>query len=115
MLTKMLSKVAEKTHSPKLAAIAISAKLDNFGKVKETLSKMVDDLTKEKEDEIALKDWCVDEIRKNERTTELTDRTKEGLNSKIEDLTGTIDTLVAEIVELKAQIAEMQVQLKKAS
>merc|ERR1719487_413391 len=112
MLTKMLSKVAEKTHSPKLAAIAISAKLDNFGKVKETLEKMVNDLTKEKEDEIALKDWCNDGIRKNERTTEMTDRTKEGQWAHIEDLTNTIDTLTKEIDGLNGQIAEMQVQMK---
>ena len=81
--------------------------------MKETLEKMIADLTKEKEDEIALKDWCYDEIRKNERTTEMTDRTKEGLVSKIDDLTSTIDTLAKGIAEQEANIAEMQVQLKR--
>merc|ERR1719487_1795199 len=105
MLTKMLSKVAEKTHSPKLAAIATSARLDAFGKVKDTLEKMVNDLTKEKEDEIALKDFCNTEIRKNERTTEMTDRKKEGQYAHITDLENIIETLTKEIDGQKANIA----------
>merc|ERR1719161_3027516 len=108
-------KVLAKTHNPKLSAIATSVKLDNFGKVKDTLDKMITDLTKEKEDEIALKDWCYDEIRKNERTTEMTDRTKEGLVAKIDDLSTTIDELTKAIKGLNDDIAEMQVQLKRAS
>jgi hypothetical protein len=100
---------------PKLAALATHVKLAAFGKVKDTLEKMITDLTKEKEDEIALKDWCYDEIRKNERTTEMTDRTKEGLVAKIDDLANTIDTLTKEIAGLNADIAENQVQLKRAS
>ena len=106
-------KVPTKARNPKISALATTVRLDNFGKVKETLEKMIADLTKEKEDEIALKDWCYDEIRKNERTTEMTDRTKEGLVSKIDDLTSTIDTLAKGIAELEANIAEMQVQLKR--
>jgi len=108
-------KVLAKVQNPKIAALATHVRLAAFGKVKETLSKMIADLTKEKEDEIALKDWCYDEIRKNERTTEMTDRTKEGLVAKIDDLANTIDTLTKEIDGLKADIAEMQVQLKRAS
>jgi len=110
-----VAKVLLATHKPKLAAIATAVKLDNFGKVKDTLDKMITDLTKEKEDEIALKDWCYDEIRKNERTTEMTDRTKEGLVAKIDDLSTTIDELTKAIKGLNDDIAEMQVQLKRAS
>merc|ERR1719399_1197597 len=112
---RAVMKVLAKTHNPKLSAIASSVKLDNFGKVKDTLDKMITDLTKEKEDEIALKDWCYDEIRKNERTTEMTDRTKEGLAAKIDDLANTIESLTKAIEGLKADIVEMQVQLKRAS
>jgi len=112
---RAVMQVLAKTHNPKLSAIATSVKLDNFGKVKDTLDKMITDLTKEKEDEIALKDWCYDEIRKNERTTEMTDRTKEGLAAKIDDLANTIESLTKAIEGLKADIVEMQVQLKRAS
>merc|ERR1719487_1990867 len=98
-------KVLAQAQKPKLSALATTVRLDNFGKVKETLEKMIADLTKEKEDEIALKDWCYDEIRKNERTTEMTDRTKEGLVSKIDDLANTIDRLTKGIAGLNADIA----------
>merc|ERR1719353_2293028 len=90
--------------NPKLAAVATAMKLDGFTKVKATIDKMISDLSKEKEDEILLKDWCIDEIQKNERTTEMTDRTKEGWVAKIEDLASTIDTLTKEIEELKARL-----------
>ena len=108
-------KVLVNTQNPKLAALSTTVRLAAFGKVKDTLNKMITDLTKEKEDEIALKDWCYDEIRKNERTTEMTDRTKEGLVAKIADLTDTIDKLTKQIAGLNADIAENQVQLKRAS
>merc|ERR1719331_2934323 len=114
-VVKVLANVAKKTLNPKLSALAVSAKLDAFGTVKKTIDKMVADLTKEKEDEIALKDWCIDELHANEKTTELTDRVKERLAAKIADLTEDIDTLTAEINQLNADIAEMQVQLKRAS
>merc|ERR1719454_2652976 len=114
-VVKVLASVAKKTLNPKLSALAVSAKLDAFGTVKKTIDKMVADLTKEKEDEIALKDWCIDELHANEKTTELTDRVKERLAAKIADLTEDIDTLAAEIKQLNADIAEMQVQLKRAS
>merc|ERR1719478_523122 len=114
-VVKVLSSVAKKTLNPKISALAVSAKLDAFGTVKKTIDKMVADLTKEKEDEIALKDWCIDELHANEKTTELTDRVKERLAAKIADLTEDIDTLAAEIKQLNADIAEMQVQLKRAS
>ena len=84
--------VLSSAHNPKLSALSTMVKLAQFEKVKETLNKMITDLTQEKEDEIALKDWCYDEIRKNERTTEMTDRTKEGWVAKIDDLAKTIDT-----------------------
>merc|ERR550514_2464115 len=114
-VVKVLASVAKKTLNPKLSALLVRVKLDAFGTVKKTIDKMVADLTKEKEDEIALKDWCIDELHANEKTTELTDRVKERLAAKIPDLTEDIDTLTAEINQLNADIAEMQVQLKRAS
>ena len=45
---RAVMQVLAKTHNPKLSAIATSVKLDNFGKVKDTLDKMITDLTKEK-------------------------------------------------------------------
>jgi len=97
-----------------MAELATSVKLDAFVRVKKAIDDMVAQLMKEKEDEIKHKDWCVDEMNTNERTTEMKNRDKDDLTAKIEDLTSTIDTLTTEIETLKSEIAEMQVQLKRA-
>merc|ERR1719210_1528632 len=70
---------------------------------------MVAQLTKEKEDEIKHKDFCVDEFNTNQLETE-----KKDLIAKIEDLEMTIKALTDAIAKLKAEIAEMQVQMKRA-
>merc|ERR1719262_1161822 len=75
---------------------------------------MIAQLTKEKEDEIKHKDFCVDEFNTAQLETERKDREKADLEAKIEDLTLTIKTLTEEIEQLKAEIAEMQLQLKRA-
>merc|ERR1719247_1781045 len=64
--------------------------------------------------EVKKKDYCVDEIQANERTTEQKTRDRDDLTAKIDDLTSTIDQLTQEIETLKAEIAEAQRQLKHA-
>merc|ERR1719262_469722 len=111
---QLLKAAAQKFKNPRMAQLATAVKLDAFVKVKKAIDDMVAQLMKEKEDEIKHKDWCVDEMNTNERTTEMKNRDKDDLNAKIEDLTNTIDTLTKAIETLKAEIAEMQVQLKRA-
>merc|ERR1719473_446258 len=110
----VLSAAAAKFMNPRLSQLATAIRLDAFTKVKKAIDDMVAQLMKEKEDEIKHKDWCVDEMNTNERTTEMKNRDKDDLNAKIEDLTNTIDQLTKAIETLKAEIAEMQVQLKRA-
>merc|ERR1719262_807649 len=110
----VLSAAARKFQNPRLSQLAVAVRLDAFVKVKKAIDDMVAQLMKEKEDEIKHKDWCVDEMNTNERTTEMKNRDKDDLNAKIEDLTNTIDMLTKAIETLKAEIAEMQVQLKRA-
>jgi len=89
-------------------------RLDAFTRVKKAIDDMVSQLTKEKEDEIKHKDFCVDEFNTNELQTEKKDRQKQDLTAKIEDLEMTIKQLTEAIDTLKGEIAEMQVQLKRA-
>merc|ERR1719421_550490 len=96
-VAELLRATAKKVQDPKLSTLAMHARLDAFGKVKESLEAMITKLEKEKEDEIAHKDWCIDEMNTNERNTELKDRDKEWTVAKIEDLTSTIDTLTTNI------------------
>merc|ERR1719506_2085071 len=75
-LVKELKATAELTRDPRLSTLAMRARIDAFGKVKESLQGMIDNLLKEKEDEIKHKDFCVDSMNTNERTTENKQRDK---------------------------------------
>merc|ERR1719413_93495 len=112
--SKLLSAVAQKVQSPRLATLAVRVRLDAFTRVKKAIDDMVAQLLKEKEDEIKHKDFCVDEFNTNEMQTEKKERDKKDLIAKIEDLELTIKQLTEAIETLKSEIAEMQVQLKRA-
>merc|ERR1719162_1464761 len=112
--SKLLSAVAHKLQNPRLATLAMRVKLDAFTRVKKAIDDMVAQLTKEKEDEIKHKDFCVDEFNTNELQTEKKERAKSDLSAKIDDLEGTIAALTKAIDQLKSEIAEMQVQMKRA-
>merc|ERR1719182_158428 len=112
--SKLLSNVAHKNQSPRLATLAVRVRLDAFTRVKKAIDDMVAQLLKEKEDEIKHKDFCVEEFNTNELQTEKKEREKADLIAKIEDLEMTIKQLTEAIDKLKAEIAEMQVQLKRA-
>jgi predicted nucleic acid-binding Zn-ribbon protein len=110
----MLSAVARKISSPRLAALATQVRLDAFTRVKKAIDDMIAQLLIEKADEIKHKDFCVDEFNKNQLQTEKKEREKEDLIAKIADLEATISKLTTDIDGLKSEIAEMQVQMKRA-
>merc|ERR1719265_1691732 len=111
---KLLSEVGTRLHNPRMTALATKVRLDAFTKVKKAIDDMVAELTKQKEDEIKHRDFCVSGMNENEKQTESTDRDKTDIESHIEDLTMTIDTISKELETLNAEIAELQVQLKRA-
>merc|ERR1711953_1545691 len=110
----LLSAVAHKLASPRLATLAVKVRLDAFERVKKSIDDMVAALLKEKADEIKHKDFCVDEFNKNQLETEKKERQKADEIAKIEDLEMQIDGLNKAINTLKSEIAEMQVQMKRA-
>jgi len=110
----VLSKVAHRVHSPRLATLAVQVRLDAFTRVKKAIDDMIAQLLTEKADEIKHKDFCVDEFNTNQLQTEKKERENQDLTAKIEDLEMTIQQLADAIATLKAEIAEMQVQLKRA-
>merc|ERR1719375_1745603 len=109
-----LMEMAKRTGDPRLSTLAQRAKLDAFAKVKKSIQDMVDNLVKEKEDEIKHKDFCVEELNNNERDIEMKERDKADKKAKIDDLEVTIDELSKAIEQLKVEVAEMQVQMKRA-
>ena len=78
------------------------------------MDDMVNDLLKEKADEIKHKDFCVAEFDKNEQQTEKKVRAKADVKAKIEDLRQTKKELTEAIDKLKSEIKEAQKQLKRA-
>eukprot|EP00927_Polykrikos_kofoidii_P047445 TRINITY_DN415_c0_g1_i6.p1 TRINITY_DN415_c0_g1~~TRINITY_DN415_c0_g1_i6.p1 ORF type:complete len:721 (+),score=192.90 TRINITY_DN415_c0_g1_i6:67-2163(+) len=112
--SRLLSEVARKVDSPRLATLATQVRLDAFTRVKKAIDDMIAQLLTEKADEIKHKDFCVDEFNTNQLQTEKKEREKQDVVAKIEDLEMTIDALAKDIDSLKAQISEMQIQLKRA-
>merc|ERR1719181_2256231 len=110
---RFLKEAALKTDSPRLAAIAMKVKLDAFVRVKKAIDDMVTQLVAEKKDEIAHKDWCVDEFNTNQVQTERKEAEKQDLLALIEDLQLQIKTLTGEIDTLKSEIAELNLNMKR--
>jgi len=100
---------------PQLTLLAIKAHLDTFAKVKELIDKMVVELAKQQEDEVAHRDWCTQEINVNTRSTEATNDKRDNLQVKISDLDREIADLIKKIEVTTAIIVEMQNQMKRAS
>jgi len=95
---------------PKLAALAVAARLDAFTNVRKAIDKMITALQKESVDEVKHKDYCVEELHKNEKNTQKKTHTKVNLNSKIDGLKQTLkeaqdamEIVVAEMTDLRSQ------------
>jgi len=111
----VLERAATLTGAVELSLLATKAQLDAFTKVKEEIDKMVTELGKQQEDEVAHRDWCVDELNKNNRSTEKAYDEKASLQAKIADLEKTIDQLSTDINATTTAVADMQEQMKRAS
>merc|ERR1719424_2513118 len=114
-VAKLFSAVAHKVENPRLAALAVQVRLDAFTKVKKAIDAMVVQLAKEKADQIKQRDFCIDNLNKNQKSNKLKTREQEDVIALIAKLTATIKRLTEEVAVLEAEIAEMQAQLKKAT
>jgi hypothetical protein len=110
----LLRKTAKQLNDPQLLALATKVRMDVFAKVQAAIDGMVEELLKEKADEIKLKDFCVEGINENQKAQELKARDIDDLTAEIAQLTSSIDELAQSISGLQAEIAEMQLQLKRA-
>lgn len=96
-VAELLSNAAARTGSADLALLAMTAQKDAFEKVIAEIDKMLAQMKKQQQDEVEHRDWCVDEINKNNRSTEEALAQQATLESKIADLEKTIDKLTKEI------------------
>jgi len=113
-VVSVLAVLAKRSGDPRISALAVSTRIAAFGKVKETIQEMVDNLTKEKEEEIKHRDFCIAEFNNNERMTASKDRDQADLEAKVDDLTMQIDELAKAIEVLTKEIAELYKQIKRA-
>jgi len=110
----LLERLARKTHSLTLAALAASVNLDAFTRVKKAIDDMMAQITKEKADEIVFRDSCISQLNSNELSTDKELHTKEKLESHIDTQELEIKELETTIKTLQAEIAELQAELMKA-
>merc|ERR1719487_168524 len=99
-VSRILTQAAQKFKDQNLYSLAVSARIDAFTEVKAKIQEMIDQLVKEKADEIKHKDFCIEELNTNEAETEAKTRDKDDLAAKIEDLATSVDTLGKEIATL---------------
>merc|ERR1719310_2159683 len=92
-----LQRAARLSGSPQIALLAASAQLDAFTEVKALIEKMVAELTKQQKDEVDHRDWCIDELNSNKRSTAAAYDKKESLQAQMADLKKTIEQLTKDI------------------
>jgi len=110
-----ITSVAAKSTDPRLVALALSARIDPFVKVKKAIDDMVTDLLQEKQLESQKRDQCIADLNDNVRETEREQRNKADLESKAEGLKISISDLQAEVDALNTDIQEMTRQIKEES
>jgi len=98
---------------PRFAALQVTLRNAAFEKVVKNIQEMVDKLTTEQKDEVALRDLCIDEFHNNNMADEEKHRDKDELTAKIEDFASTVKQLGQEIEALKKAIAESLVNIRR--
>merc|ERR1719274_527686 len=114
-LVEKLQKAAKKTGSPKLALLAQTAQLDAFTKVKAAIDEMIAELNTQQKDEVTHRDWCTEELRKNDVAHQAKTWEAEDLTKEVNVLADKIATLDEEIKVLTEAVAENKRQIKRAS
>jgi hypothetical protein len=111
----LLKRALEGATSPGAALVLASVSMDSFDKVVEEVDKLVVELGKQQQDEVEQRDWCIDELAKNDRSTTASDEQKVSLQTKIADLDKSIETLTADIETATNTVAETQKQMSRGS
>mmetsp|Transcript_15449 Transcript_15449/g.28592 ORF Transcript_15449/g.28592 Transcript_15449/m.28592 type:complete len:695 (-) Transcript_15449:83-2167(-) len=112
--SKLLAAAAKRVQNPRLAALAVKARLDAFVAVKKAIDEMIGQLMKEKKDEIKKKDFCVAEAAQLKKMTTAKNREKADLEAEVADLDAQVKALTDAIAALKAENAEMAKELEAA-
>jgi len=112
-VSAILMRAYKHNRDPRFALLQAKVRNAVFEKVVKDIQAMVDKLVKEKQEEIELRDFCIEEFHKNQLAHEQSSRDKADLEAKIDDLASTIKTLSQEIKDLEIAIKEAQTELKR--
>merc|ERR1719160_1933990 len=111
----ILRKAGKNLHSPKLATLAMSLKLDAFSKVKQNIDEMVVSLKEESADEVADRDQCIKDLNINTKQAAAKADAKADLDAEIASLESKIADLTAAIKALNEETTATQVAMMKAN
>jgi len=111
----LVNKAAKRFGSPQLSALALTMTSDVFGKIKESIDLMITQLKKEMKEEVEKKDWCRDELHKNEMATTAKYEDKEDAETTIANHEANVARLKDEIAAAQAEIKQTQIDIKQAS
>jgi len=110
----VLESAAKATHSPKLAMLATSAKLDAFTKVKKAIDDMISELKAQQQDEVEHRDWCVKEYNTNDKDSALGQQNLDRLVALEQKLKEEIARLTKEIDQHNEEIKYSNREMVKA-
>merc|ERR1719324_2005917 len=111
----VLRNAGQKLHSPQLATLAMTLKLDAFSKVKQNIDEMVVSLKQESADEVADRDQCIKDLNMNSRQAAAKADAKADLDAKIASLESEIADLTSAIKALTESTTSAQVEMMKAT
>merc|ERR1719375_1386979 len=92
-VVRTLQAASLRSRDPRLSALYVRARSDQFASLKKTIQTMVDRLNKEKKDEVKQRDFCIEQLQKNEKDTASSTMDKEDTDAKIAALQVALDNL----------------------
>jgi len=106
---------AKALNSRVLAALAVRASSDPFGKVKKMIKDLITRLMEEANEEAEHKGWCDTELSTNEQTRQEKTQAVETLHAEIDQLEASISKLNQDIADLTKAVAELDAAMAKST
>jgi len=113
--SRILLNQARKSGNIALAQVAVHVQTDAFAKVREAVSKQIEDLDNENADEVKHKDYCKAEFHKNDMEQIKAKRSIKDLTTSVDELESSITSLADDISSLRAELAQMQIDMQRAN
>lgn len=104
----------QKLGAQKMVTLGVESRIDSFTKVKKAIADMVSALKAEQKDEVDKRDMCIDDLNKNEISTQDKDNFRQKVEGNIVEVKKTISKLSDDIQTTSDEIAEMRMQVQIA-